>query len=224
VDYNKKRSRISSPLFIFIKNKYKKMSHSFSSSLRKQKFLSYGFTLIELLVVIAIIGVLASIVLASLNNARVKARNARRITDIKQIQLALELYYDGQNSNYPPFVDTCDAASAFGLEALQTGGYIPALPRDPNRTGNPSCYRYTSLSTSPRTTYHLAALLEVEGSTNNPALSGDRDCRSLATGTTPVCSAGTYSTGTNGGAFDGADGAAAAIGGIASDGVYDVIP
>ena len=53
-----------------------------------------GFTLIELLVVIAIIGILSSVVLASLNSARTKARDARRIADIKQIQLALELFYD----------------------------------------------------------------------------------------------------------------------------------
>ena len=55
-----------------------------------------GFTLIELLVVIAIIGILASIVLASLNSARQKSRDARRIADIKQIQLALELYFEDE--------------------------------------------------------------------------------------------------------------------------------
>ena len=53
---------------------------------------SRGFTLIELLVVIAIIGILSSVVLASLNSARTKARDTRRVSDMKQIQIALELY------------------------------------------------------------------------------------------------------------------------------------
>lgn len=53
-----------------------------------------GFTLIELLVVISIISLLSSIVLASLNTARSKARDAQRQSDLAQIQNALELYYD----------------------------------------------------------------------------------------------------------------------------------
>jgi prepilin-type N-terminal cleavage/methylation domain-containing protein len=53
-----------------------------------------GFTLIELLVVIAIISLLSSVVFASLNGARVKARDAKRIADLRQIQLALEIFYD----------------------------------------------------------------------------------------------------------------------------------
>ena len=63
-------------------------------------FNSKGFTLIELLVVIAIIGILSSVVLASLNSARMKARDARRIADFKNVSLALELYYDKYN-RYP---------------------------------------------------------------------------------------------------------------------------
>lgn len=53
-----------------------------------------GFTLIELLVVIAIIGLLSSVVIASLSSARIKARDARRKSDLRQIQKAVELYYD----------------------------------------------------------------------------------------------------------------------------------
>lgn len=51
-----------------------------------------GFTLIELLVVIAIIGILASVVLSSLNTARASARDTARIQTIKQMQTALEMY------------------------------------------------------------------------------------------------------------------------------------
>lgn len=124
-----------------------------------------GFTLIELLVVIAIIGVLASIVLASLNNARGKSRDARRITDVKQIQLALELYFDA-NNGYPDANGTC-AATAYGLEDLKTGGHIPQVPRDPIS----DCYTYATPAT-PITSYHLGTILR-DGT--NSALTGDAD-------------------------------------------------
>jgi prepilin-type N-terminal cleavage/methylation domain-containing protein len=58
-----------------------------------KKFVSRGFTLIELLVVIAIIGILSSVVLASLNTARTKGQDAARISSVKSLKTALELYY-----------------------------------------------------------------------------------------------------------------------------------
>lgn len=78
-----------------------------------------GFTLIELLVVIAIIGLLSTLAVVALNNARQKARDARRLSDIKQIQTALELSYTN-NSTYPA-----------ALAALVTQGYMGAIPTNP---------------------------------------------------------------------------------------------
>lgn len=178
-----------------------------STSLNKKERGS-GFTLIELLVVIAIIGVLASIVLASLNSARRKSRDARRITDIKQIQLALELFFDAQGNAYPVSTATCDATTnARGLELLQTNGYIPQVPRDPlSSAAAPICYLYAT-PTVPITTYHVAATLE---DANNPAFTGDKDCNSALAGNC-VTGLGAYTNG-----FDGtAD---------ATNRRYDVIP
>ena len=92
-----------------------------------------GFTLIELLVVIAIIGILATVVLVSLNSARAKARDSRRISDIKQVSLALEMYASDNNGAYP-VVTGCTAANFTGLFNATTGAlrtYIATTPVDP---------------------------------------------------------------------------------------------
>ncbi len=66
-----------------------------------------AFTLIELLVVIAIIGILASFGLVALNDAKESARDARRVSDLSQFRLALQLYFD-DNGHYPlPFNGDC---------------------------------------------------------------------------------------------------------------------
>jgi prepilin-type N-terminal cleavage/methylation domain-containing protein len=61
---------------------------------------SKGFTLIEILVVIAIIGLISTIVFVALNNARIKGRDAKRIAEMHQLEIAMKGYY-ALNGHYP---------------------------------------------------------------------------------------------------------------------------
>jgi len=69
---------------------------------------SKGFTLVELLVVIAIIGILATLATISLNAARSKARDAKRISDLKQMATAMELWNTDNNT----YTGGCNALAA----------------------------------------------------------------------------------------------------------------
>ncbi|MDD2753099.1 MAG: prepilin-type N-terminal cleavage/methylation domain-containing protein [Candidatus Portnoybacteria bacterium] len=120
---------------------------------------SKGFTLIELLVVIAIIGLLATIVTVSLNTARAKARDVKRISDIGQFKVALQMYYDA-NGYYPVGQDG-DAL------VLLTPVYINSLPKDPL---NNLDFKYC---VSASHGYHLGTNAPLEAA--NSALNSDAD-------------------------------------------------
>ena len=106
-----------------------------------------GFTLIELLVVIAIIGILAALIVVNLSKARVKARDAKRMSDVRELSTAVAMYVD-DNGTAPA------CGSGFGsvgqkvgqsvcLQDLVTGSYISTLPTPPSG-GSETAYFFDS--------------------------------------------------------------------------------
>lgn len=77
-----------------------------------------GFTLIELLVVIAIIGILSSVVLASLNTARNKGADAAVKSNLESIRPQAELYYDSNSSKYATALGATNCATTFTASTM----------------------------------------------------------------------------------------------------------
>lgn len=120
-----------------------------------------GFTLIELLVVIAIIGLLSTLAVVALGSARQKARDSKRLSDLKQVQTALELYFTDNNS-YPIAAVavelgttgyTCLGSSGFSGSCTGTV-YMGLVPAEPSPASGG--YMYTGSTTS----YSITATLE----------------------------------------------------------------
>jgi prepilin-type N-terminal cleavage/methylation domain-containing protein len=122
-----------------------------------------GFTLIELLAVIAIIGLLSTLAVVALGSARQKARDSKRLSDLKQVQTALELYFTDTNA-YPAGTDLilgststkCLGASGFAASCTSGTVYMGLVPSEPSPGQGP--YTYSVLASS--TAYTITAQLE----------------------------------------------------------------
>ena len=107
-----------------------------------------AFSLVELLVVIAVIGILATLAVVSLQGARKGARDAKRIANIKQIQTALELYYNDQGQ-YPESLN-------FGQGSIESPNavYMEKIPSAPSpadgNCGSNNAYLYIPIGINGR--------------------------------------------------------------------------
>lgn len=124
-----------------------------------------GFTLVELLVVISIIGLLSTLAVVALNQARVRARDVKRLSDIKQVQTALELYYADAGA-YPVEAsaitlgdDTHDVLTEDGFENDTAATGTNVLMKVPKNAASPvtTGYDYVSADGS---TYTITFELE----------------------------------------------------------------
>lgn len=133
---------------------------------------SKGFTLIELLVVIAIIAILAVVVLLALNSARVKARDAKAISDLRSLSPAMELCLDDTTGIYPS--GNYAGLSAFDCGANNFSVYV--TPPTPTDTG----HTYTYCSTA-GTAYCLETqCLSGSCPSGNPQIIGTDACGSCS--------------------------------------------
>ncbi len=117
-----------------------------------------GFTLIEILIVVAIIAILASVVLVGLGPTQQAGRDARRLSDLHEVQNGLELYYN-KNGAYPiPSPASWGSASTAGslsADLISAGVGITSIPNDPS-SGKNYVYGWGPAAT----TYELAATME----------------------------------------------------------------
>ena len=136
-----------------------------------------GFTLIEMLIVVGIIAILAPLMLRGFGIATARSRDARRIGDLKNLQSALETYYNIENS-YPN-------TTYSGLEALLKTklGANFKLPQDP----------YPSRGA---TYYYCPGSESISGAINNYILGAFLEVSPLTDSLTDVSCSG-YTCGTN---------------------------
>ncbi|MBI5126163.1 MAG: prepilin-type N-terminal cleavage/methylation domain-containing protein [Candidatus Taylorbacteria bacterium] len=162
-----------------------------------------AFTLIELLVVIAIIAIISAVVLANLNTAKSKSRDAKRISDLNQLQLVAQLYFD-KCGQYPTslFIVGSDVLVNTGCPTgINRGTFISQIPNPPSGTSET---KYIYIVNAAGSDFVLATTLEntngvladsykgVGGVAGGSGWFGTNGTGGLISGTTITIGANTY--------------------------------
>ena len=117
-----------------------------------------GFTILELMMSIAIIAILTSVILVTISGIKERGRDVRRLSDVNEIQKALNLYFSSHNV-FPVFpVEVKLTGEDAFSELLKNEGFISKAPTDPM----PSYGAYTYQSNTGGTNYFLGFCMETD--------------------------------------------------------------
>jgi prepilin-type N-terminal cleavage/methylation domain-containing protein len=156
-------------------NFFSRYSKTHSESSKQQ-----GFTLIELLVVVIVIAALSGIVISLVNSGgfRNKAKDTQRVSDLKQLQTALELYFADRRA-YPVSAAWIEITGTDTMSNLLRPTYINKIPTDPNGTAgiaNPcntqTTPRYNYITNAAGTGYILTSVMAITSSTSGNLCTG----------------------------------------------------
>lgn len=181
---NNFRHLIGLPRIFLVERGFTPLNRTSDSKIRNLT----GFTLIELLVVVVIIGVLVTFATITINSARAKGRDAKRISDIKQLTTALELYFYNE-SGYP-----ANITPGQPLVGSVTGTtYMKTIPQNPPPRADGTCadseYIYTYANNSYSINYCLGKQVSEVAAGSHDAVPGNiavEACGGCVAGTTCV--------------------------------------
>lgn len=147
-----------------------------------------GFTIVELLVVIVVIGVLAAITIVSYSGIQTRAKDSRRVGDMKTIVKELELYkvqnafYPSSSNNGPGGWESSSINPNQFLQSLKTGNLASSVPVDPVNNSTSIEYRYYRYSAgeagcdASRGAFYVLGVIDMESSSGAAANSPGWSC------------------------------------------------